>query len=81
MKKVELRTERLLLRAPVMADVEQITAARQDPTFNGGCQFRFPTAKQMLCRMFGTIQTGDGSQIPDSSIAGVQVATTRNLKT
>ena len=31
MKKVELHTERLLLRAPVMADVEQIPAARQDP--------------------------------------------------
>lgn len=31
MKKVELHTERLLLRAPVMADVDQITAACQDP--------------------------------------------------
>lgn len=31
MKKVELHTERLLLRAPVMADVEHITAACQDP--------------------------------------------------
>ena len=31
MKKVELRTERLLLRVPVVADVEQIATACQDP--------------------------------------------------
>ena len=31
MKKVELRTKRLLLRAPAIADVQQIVAACQDP--------------------------------------------------
>jgi len=31
MDKVELRTERLLLRAPSPSDVEAITAACQDP--------------------------------------------------
>lgn len=31
MKKVELHTNRLLFRAPVLADVEQILAACLDP--------------------------------------------------